>query len=118
MTADQRSPGRTVWNTVLALVLPLILILAGASLMRTAISLPFEAGSPFVDLLVPVGAVGFGVAGFVTAARGRRTEQGRRGIQALFVVEAVLATLVILAGMLTVLLIFGLCGFYWTRETC
>ncbi len=118
MTAAQQSPNATIWSTVLALAVPVIFILVGASLIQRSLSLPFEAGGPFVDVLVPIGVVGFGVAGFVTARRGLRQQEGRRGVRALLVVESMLAAVVILAGFLTLLLIYLLCGFYWTRDTC
>lgn len=98
------------------MVLPTALTLAAIGLGLLTIQLPFTAGRPLLDLFAPLGALVCGAGGFILAIQRRRG--AKDAARAWLLVLGVLAALIVLAATLMLLLIFGLCGAYWTRTSC
>ena len=90
--------------------------MSGIGLLWLTARLPFTARSSFFDLFAPVGALACGAVGSTLAVRQRRSAVG--GIRVGLLVVAIIGGLVAVAAALFLLLIFGLCGAYWTRTSC
>lgn len=98
------------------MVLPVALTMAAIGLGLLTIQLPFTAGRPFLDLFAPLGALICGAGGSILAIQRRRGAKGAARVWLL--VMGVLGALIFVAASLMLLLIFGLCGAYWTRTSC
>ena len=97
-------------------LLSLVLTVAGIGLLWLTTRLAFTAGSPFIDLFVPVGALACGVVSSTLGVRQRRSAIG--GTRGGLLVVVIIGGLVAAAAALLLLLIFGLCGAYWMRTSC
>jgi hypothetical protein len=92
--------------------------IAAIALLFLTFRLPFDAGSNFVDLFVPVGAALAGISGSVTAFRALRSGAGGKATRFATGVVGTLAGLSTVAGALFLLVIFALCGAYWSATSC
>ncbi len=103
------NPGR---NPGLAGVLVVLAI--GLALWTT--TLPFAPGSPFIDLLVPVGALVLAVAGTRLALRAQARQAGWARVGS--VVVGIVGLLAAVAAAFFLFMIFALCGAYWAGTSC
>ena len=117
-TPSHRSAGPNGPIEKLASVLPILTLVAAVGLIIWSTRLPFTAGSPFIDLFVPIAGVVLGGVAAVTAKRNRRRFKERPLLHWTYGMLVFLAWLVVLVGVLWLLLIFGLCSTYWTRTSC
>jgi hypothetical protein len=97
-------------------ILPLALTVAAIGLGLLTVRLPFTAGRPFWDLFAPAGALVCGAVGSVQAFRRRRRAEGAARVGLLLL--GLLGALIAVAAGLMLLLIYSLCGAFWTRTSC
>jgi hypothetical protein len=116
MTDGTGPGGRTAASATL--VVAAALLVAAASLMYWTLQLPFTAGRPFSEVLVPVGALAVAVAGGMVAARGRRKTDASRMIRGWAHLVGTLSWLAAAMSTAILFLIFAMCGLFWTRTTC
>ncbi len=95
-----------------------VLITAGVVLAAETARLPFTAGSPPADLLVPISAFGCSIAAVVTAWKALRRAARGSWSRILALASLIPALLVAAGTALSIAFIYIMCGFYWARDTC